>query len=245
MDENEKSIIESLSGSDYKIMEHLPFLLQDLWELGGGSDRILTLLDRNQLSINSETKFLELCCGKGALLFNIIKKYNCLAKGIDLFDSFIKDAIIYSKTHELQDHLEFEVMNISDAVNHLTGYDFVIYGSDTEILGTEIETLKKVSNCAKHGGFIIYVTIGNNLDEIEKTINDTELLLVDKVIADKKELIKENKTNYEKISNRANELISQQPNLEEVLESYLSSQREEAEELENDFVLTTLLLQKG
>jgi SAM-dependent methyltransferase len=243
MDINYRSIVNSLSGSDEGIVKHLPYLLQDLYELGGGSRIITDLLDRN-LRISSETKVVELCCGKGALLNTIIQKYKCYGKGIDLFEPFIIEARERSVKAKIQHLLEYEVMDIKDAVDTLYGYDLVIYGNDTDVLGSETESLRKIMPIFKSSGYIIYETASASLEEIYKLMKKVGLEVIDQSWPDKEEIVEINKVNNRKIKHRARELSNLYPDETVLFEDYVKSQEQESIELENKLKLITLLLKK-
>jgi len=243
MEVNNQSIVDSLSGSDNKIIEHLPYLLQDLWELGGGTDKILDLLDKNISTFIPSSTVLDLCCGKGAVIISIARKYKCGGKGIDLFEPFIKEARDISARNQIQHLIEFEVMDIKDAVELFTNYDIVIYGRDTDVLGNEIESLKKIAHCCKSKGYIIYESAANSLKDIYKPIKKIGLQIIDEIIVGKEEITEINKVNSEKIKQRVQELIIKYPFQKELFENYVRSQEQESFKLENDLILVRFLLQ--
>lgn len=243
MEVNKHSIVNSLSGSNDKIFDLLPYLLQDLWELGGGTNRMIELLDRNLSSIIPSSKILDLCCGKGAVIISVANKYKCSGKGIDLFEPFIKDAINKSVQNNIQHLLDFEVMDIKNAVKTFRNYDIVIYGGDTVVLGDEVESLKKISHCCSPKGYIIYEAVLKSFEDGVKSFNEIGLQVIDSSILDKEELEEINKVNNDKIRRRASELIIKYPDQKELFENYVISQEQESFELENNFILVRFLLQ--
>ena len=243
MEINKTSIVNSLSGTNDDIFIHLPYLLQDLWELGGGTDRILELLESNLSLFLPSSNILELCCGKGAVITSIINKYKCTGTGIDLFEPFIREAIDRAKQENIQDILTFEVMDIKDAVATFRNYDLVVYGNDTDVLGDESESLRKISKCCKPEGYIVYEILVKFYEEDIRFINDLNLRIIDSSIAERDELVRINEFNNKKIRQRATELIAKYPEQKELFENYVAIQEKESEELEDEFVLVRLLLQ--
>jgi 2-polyprenyl-3-methyl-5-hydroxy-6-metoxy-1,4-benzoquinol methylase len=61
----EKSIVESLDGPITEIFPYLPYILQDIWEIGADPDTMLQIIDRN--IEKRPLKILDLGCGKGAI----------------------------------------------------------------------------------------------------------------------------------------------------------------------------------
>lgn len=243
MEIDKSSIVYSLSGSQGDLYDYFPYLFQDLWELGGGSDEIIDLIERNCGLLSPTTEILELCCGKGAVLIKIINKFNCIGKGIDLFEPFINDAVNKAREYNLSDRIDFEVMDIKDAVNNLRNYDFVIYGSDTNILGDEYESLRKIIKCCKPNGYLVYETVIKSEEDELKFLKELGLIIIDKQIAQPDEIIKMNDFINQKLIRRAEELIDKFPNQKKLFEDYITAQKKESFELENNLTLVRFLLQ--
>lgn len=243
MEIDKSSIVYSLSGSQGDLYDYFPYLFQDLWELGGGSDEIIDLIERNCGLLNPTTEILELCCGKGAVLIKIINKFNCIGKGIDLFEPFINDAVNKAREYNLSDRIDFEVMDIKDAVNNLRNYDFVIYGSDTNILGDEYESLRKIINCCKKNGYLVYETVIKSEEDELQFLKELGLIIIDKQIAQPDEIRKMNDFINQKLIRRAEELIDKFPKQKKLFEDYITAQKNESFELENNLTLVRFLLQ--
>ncbi len=245
MEINSKSVVESLSGASSEIIEYLPYLLQDLWELGGGTDELLEMLEKNTGTIKSNDKVLDLCCGKGVVLINLAKKYKCGGVGIDLFEPFIIEAKEKAVQNQVKHQIKFEVMDIKDAIKCFSGYDVVIYGGDTDVLGTEIESLQKVVSCCKSKGYIIYESASDSLEEVFKSVKKTGLQIIDQSVMQKENIVNINNYNNNKIKQRADELIERFPLKKTLFENYVISQVKESYELENNLIWFRFLLQCG
>jgi SAM-dependent methyltransferase len=244
MEINYKSILSSLSGTDDKIIKHLPYLLQDLWELGGGTDRTLDLLDRNLSSSLASSRILDLCCGNGPAIISIAKKHKCGGIGIDLFEPFIIEAREKSFQNNVQHLIKFQVMDIKEAVELFKNFDVVIYGGDTNVLGNEIESLKRIANCCKANGCIILELTMNSLEKIFESIREIGFKVVDKFVIKKEVIVEINKFNNEKINHRAQELIKRYPSQKKLIENYIRSQELESFQLENNLIWCILLLKR-
>jgi len=241
MDSPEYKILESLSGNDIRIYNHLPYLLQDLYSLGSDIEILMELLERNISNLNNTRNLLELCCGKGACIISIVKKYGWAGKGIDLFPSFINEARLFSLKEGIQ-NIDFEVMDIRDAVNNLSNYDLVLYGSDTNYLGDEFLALKKISKCLSPGGYIIYGTAFEKDKPYELQLADNGFDIIDKIEHNAERVKQINEYNTGRIRERANQLAEKYPEEKELFYEYVKRQEKESMEYERGFLLTTLLI---
>lgn len=241
---NKNSIVGSLSGTDDNLYDYLPYLLQDLWELGGGINDILELVERNLGAMVPSSMILDLCCGKGAAIINLSKKFNCSGKGIDLFEPFINNAKDLSIKYKLNHLIDFEVMDITEAVETFAHYDIVIYGGDTNVLGDEVESLMKISKCCRKYGYIIYSTVVNSKSNLDSSLDNVGLKVIDQKATERNIISTTNKINLEKIRRRSNELKKKYPAQKKLFYDYIKSQELESFIIENNLICTNLLLQR-
>lgn len=66
MNETKEKLAKSLTANSIELIPFLPYLLQDLWELGSSSEEITDLLS-DYCELNEDSKILDLACGKGAV----------------------------------------------------------------------------------------------------------------------------------------------------------------------------------
>jgi len=244
MEENLDSVVKSLSGNNNELLEFLPYLLQDLFELGGDSNYTINLIEKNFPSGIQNFNVLDLCCGKGAILLQISQKFNCIGTGVDLFPTFISDAKKYSLDFNLQHKLDFKVMNITEAVKTFQNFDIVLFGNDTDVLGNEIQSLSKIKNCSRSNGYIVFDYINIVNSEFENELKNVGLKIIDCILIEKKEIKRINYENNTKIKKRSSELILQFPNKKKLFEDYVKSQEQESLEFEQNLNWTKLLLKK-
>ena len=242
MHEDSIEIYKSLGSSDYRIGKYIDYLLQDLWAIGTDPQKIVELIRRNIFRFPMKLNVLELCCGKGATLITVSKAFKTNGIGIDLHPPFIKDAIRFSKNKNVNHLVDFQVMNIVEAVTHFSDYDIVICGYDTRILGNECETLNQIKNCCKIGGHIIFESAYKSLDDLIRLISKSGLDITDKITYQKNEIKQINLFNTDKIRSRANELIIKYPEDEKLLKDYVLAQEKESFEMENDLCWVNFLL---
>lgn len=241
--EEEKHIVKSLTGNDIRLLEFIPYILQDLYELGCSPKYSLELLERNFQLFDRSWKVLELCCGKGAVILSIVEKYGCTGIGIDLFEPFILEADSNARKWYLNNKICLETMDIEMAVKVFSDFDLVIFGFDTDKLGNENESLSKVSKCCKERGFILVESSHKCIDEFEKVVIKSGLQIIDRIIHPLAEIKKQNSMNTLMIRKRLDELKIIHPEHLELFNNYLEAQINECFELENDYITATYLLQ--
>jgi cyclopropane fatty-acyl-phospholipid synthase-like methyltransferase len=253
---NEK-LAKSLTAETTDLLPFLPYLLQDLWELGSEPDDIVTLIKKN-IPIASNNVILDLACGKGAVCVKVAKALDITMKGIDIIPEFIDFAKQKAIEHEVQSLCEFVVEDINQTTSIKGDYDGVILGAVGNVLGSPEITLDKLKNTIKENGFIIiadaylkpdddlhikypsneYYTYQQWINMFEKT----GLTLIDRIIDTENSDL--NDFNTTAIIKRAEELIETYPMHKELFEGYIKSQELECEDLENILVGITWLLRK-
>lgn len=262
--ETEEKLSRSLTAETTELIPFLPYLLQDLWELGSDPKEMIRLIKKH-VPISSGTKLLDIACGKGAVSINAAKELNVNVYGFDLIKDFIDYAKNKAQELSVGDLCHFTVADVNDVVNNEANYDCVIFGAAGNILGTPEETLKKLCGTIKQGGFILIdecylpddtndVTNGATKNEKIEYKNyeylrreqwlqlfaDSGLLLVEEAINQEHDY--ENDKNA--MTARAAELSAKHPEKEAMFAGYIQSQLNEYSDLENNLVGVTWLLQK-
>ena len=248
----EEKLAKSLTAESTELIPYLPYLLQDLWELGSSPRDMLGMI-RKYVCVTERTKVLDLACGKGAVSVHIAKELGCKVKGIDILPQFIEFANEKAKEHGVDDLCVFEVGDITEAVKDERGYDIVVLGAVGDVLGTPEETIRKLKNTIKPGGYILIDdAYGSGADanyysreEWSVVFDKTDVRLVAEKIGDHDELVDLNHEQQGFIVRRANELIVEHPEKAHLFESYIKSQQAECDELEKDISGVTLLLRGG
>jgi ubiquinone/menaquinone biosynthesis C-methylase UbiE len=229
----------------------LPYLLQDIWELGSSPEDIARLVSKN-IPISEESLILDLACGKGAVSIKLAAAHRCKVKGIDIFPEFIS----YAKTKAIEylvDTLcKFEVGDINQSVKSEKNYDVVIFGAVGDVLGNPLTTLKKLKNTLKPDGFMViddgYIPESSGINYLTKkqwlkVFDKAGVQLISEKPVEKSELQSINKFNQACIKKRANELANKFPQKTRIFSDYIQSQQAECDELENEIIGVTWLLQ--
>jgi len=247
----EEKLARSLTAESVELIPYLPYLLQDLWELGSSPKDILDMITKH-IHFTVETRVLDLACGKGSVSVNLAKNLGCMVKGIDIIPEFIDYAI--NKAHEfgVEKMCEFVVGDITQSVQTEKGYDIVILGAVGDVLGNSEDTINLLKNTVKKGRYImIDDAYGNDITNVKHPtreqwlalFNNTGVRLIDEKMIEDEELVSLNHEQQELIVRRANELKADMPEKAHLFDSYIRSQQAECDELENEISGVTLLLQ--
>lgn len=251
MKEVQEKLAKSLTAETTEIIQYLPYLLQDLWELGSSPNDMIQLIE-NHIIMHKDTKMLDLACGKGAVSVKMAKHFVCFIKGIDLIKEFIDVAKMKALEHGVCHLCEFLVEDINQSVQKEKGYDLVIFGAAGSILGDVEETLNKLSQTIIKGGYILiddgYAKEENGSvltkNQWLKVIERSGFILIEDKVVDEKELDDVLNEQMTVLSTRINELKDKYPDKASIFDQYLHSQLEECKELNNDIIGVTILLQK-
>lgn len=247
----EEKLAKSLTAETTELLPYLPCLLQDLWELGSSPRDIIHLMSKHMM-VTQDTRVLDLACGKGAVSVHVARETGCSLKSIDLMPEFINYARQKAVEYGVESLCEFVVGDITEAVKTEKGYDAVILGAVGDVLGSPEETINKLKNTIKPGGYLIiddaYGEKGVAFDHYSREewvdiFGKTSVMLLDELIIDDDELKELNQEQQGFITKRAEELKKKHPEKATLFDSYLQSQQAEVEQLENEISGVTMLLQ--
>ncbi|MEW6623897.1 MAG: hypothetical protein AB1420_12355 [Bacillota bacterium] len=80
MESIQEEIVKSLDGESVDLFPYLPYLLQDLWDIGTSPKTVLKLIKSYNIIKTPGSKVLDLGCGKGAVSINIAKEAEIACK---------------------------------------------------------------------------------------------------------------------------------------------------------------------
>lgn len=247
LSDNQKIQVAKGFDATPELIPFIPYLLQDLFELGSSPEIIIEILD--SLQLNNQTKILDLACGKGAVSIKIAERLSFICKGIDLFKPFIETARVKAKEAGVQHLCNFEVGDINQAIHKERNYNIVILAAAESLLGEVDEAMGKLRNCVSDGGIIIYdgayLNENSSLDNpdypvIKKYDDTTKQLtsygdeIIKEAIIPTEETLAINNTYTDAIRKRANELVLTHPDKKELFYSYIKKQEAECSIIEND-----------
>ncbi|KAB3534180.1 methyltransferase domain-containing protein [Alkaliphilus pronyensis] len=247
----EEKLAKSLTAESTELIPYLPYLLQDLWELGSSPKDIAKMISQH-IEISEGTKVLDLACGKGAVSVNIAKIFTFKVTGVDIIPEFIDFSKKKANEYGVGNLCDFKVADINESIEIEKDYDIAIFGAVGDVLGNAEETVEKLKNTVKIGGYI-FIDDAYGKDDFNesypsreqwlKIFDKTGVKLIDEMIINDNELENINNEQQSLIIKRANELKEKYPEKAQLFESYIKSQQAECHELENEIEGVTLLLQ--
>ncbi|KYC45034.1 MAG: bifunctional 3-demethylubiquinone-9 3-methyltransferase/ 2-octaprenyl-6-hydroxy phenol methylase [Candidatus Methanofastidiosum methylothiophilum] len=253
MDLTKEDITKSL-GVDLELIEYLPYLLQDLWDMGTNPDTVLALINKYSILNSINAKVLDLGCGKGAVSIKIAQKFGVKVVGLDAMEAFIEEAENYAEKHLVGNMCKFYVKDIKEAVKTEREYGLVVFGAVGQLFGTYEKTLSSLSQCIKKGGYLIiddgYMDDDSDYKDdnyikhgvLLKIIKESGFTLVEEKIEHDISVI--NNRYFEFIKKRADELRIKYPEKTRFFENYVKSQEIENKILENKIKCVVLVLKK-
>jgi len=246
----EEKLAKSLTAETTELLPYLAYLLQDLWELGS-SPRDVADMAREHLHLSSDTKLLDLACGKGAVSIHLAAAFGCQVKGIDLMPEFIDVAKEKAKEYRVEHLCEFVVGDINQAVESERDYDIAILGAVGDVLGPPEATIGKLKRVIKRGGHM-FIDDGYAREELNavcltrgqwlQVIAAADMKLIAEKLVESQELVAVNSEQQTHIANRAGELRILHPDKAELFDGYVASQLAECNQLESDISGVTMLL---
>lgn len=253
----EQKLAGSLTAETTELLPYLPYLLQDIWELGSSPQDMLSLI-KNNIAIGSKIQIIDLGCGKGAVSISLSKELGVRTKGIDLLPDFIKSAKEKAEEHGVNQLCTFVVGDINESVKAECEYDIAILGAVGDVLGTPVETLNKLKSVVCKRGYILLdeaYLVGAQDDvryqnyeyltlmQWKQIFLELGLELIANLTGDDlAEGDSVNDLNNQMIRKRAIELTEKYPDKKELFEGYVRSQEMECEDLDDVVIGVTWLL---
>lgn len=253
--ETEEKLAKSLTASSTDILPYLPYLLQDLWELGSNPAQVIKAA--RDIGVGPGWRALDLGCGKGAVSIRLAQELGCRTKGVDLMSEFIDYARKKAKDTGVANLCEFEVGDIIEAAQAEKGYDLVILGAVGSVMGDPEQTLKLLKGTVKPAGYIIvddgYIIEGSDAPRLEaeyytreqwtQAFENAGLRLICEIEADE-ETLSVNDGNTAAIAARAAELAIMHPERRALFEEYIVAQQQECDDMADRVVSAMWLLKR-
>ena len=253
MENFERESLETLDCFDVELRPFIPYLLQDLWEIGSSSQKILDMIKRNKLN-EKHLKILDIGCGKGAISIPISKELNAEVFGIDAMPEFIENAKDKSKEFGVDKFCSFVSGDAAELIYDLKKVNLVLLASVGQILGNVSQTLTILEKCLEQGGYVIlddcYLPDNSVSDytrclresEFYKQIGASNFNVIDQLILSEDDTAENDDYIYKKIETRVKALSAEHPDKKALFEKYLATQKKENYALENELKCVTILL---
>jgi cyclopropane fatty-acyl-phospholipid synthase-like methyltransferase len=250
----EESVVMAMDGSDKEIFPYLPFIVQDLWEIGTDPGAIIRLISKHFGNCDG-FRVLDLGCGKGAVSIKVAEKLGCYCFGIDAIPEFISFAKNKANEFKVGHLCEFEVGDIREKIKTLpTTYDIIVLGAIGPVFGDYYSTLTTLSKFLNESGIIIvddgYIVDDSNYshplvqkkETIVQQIDSAGMRLLEVAIIPKDDLKDSDDYIFENIKKRCNELIHKYPDKQKLFSDYIEKQEEETDVLENKIVCSIMVI---
>ncbi len=251
------SAVQARDGADIELYPYLPYLLQDLWEIGSSARNTIDILVKNNVPEQvKQLHILDLGCGKGAISIPIAKELNATGFGIDAFPEFIEEARLKSKIWRVKNQCKFVAGDIRLDVKKQAGFNLILLASIGPIFGNVEQTLEIVQNCLVPHGFVsldeAFTPENSEADlqmylregEFYRQIMKSHFRIIDQKIASHEEMEESDTNIFAQIKMRAYELMTYYPSQKHLLDAYLDAQLKENDVLENVVKNVSLLLQR-
>jgi 2-polyprenyl-3-methyl-5-hydroxy-6-metoxy-1,4-benzoquinol methylase len=253
MNDLKDCVVKSLDGTALEIFPFLPYLLQDLREIGTDPLLVSEMLHEHIDDIKP-IKILDFGCGKGAVSVRLAKDYNCQIFGIDALPEFVESAKEFAIEKGVYDRCLFSQGDIRTQYIYYKNFDVVILGAIGPVLGNIEETLQKVSQCLKSEGIVVlddsYIPESSDYAhersagklQFFEQISQAGFEVSLEQVLDVEYIKLMNREIFSKIKYRANEMISQYPHKAKIIQDYVKQQNIENFALENNLVCSLFLL---
>ncbi len=251
----EESVVLAMDGTDPALYPFLPYILQDIWEIGASPDVIVHLL-HNHCRDHAHLRLLDLGCGKGVVSIQAAAELGISCLGIDAVEAFVAEARARAAEHKVDSLCRFEVGDIRNRIKGLAGFDVIVLGAIGPVFGDYRETLTALSPCLKTDGIFI-IDEGYFPDNSpcthpiirEKSVLFGEIAaagmeLIDEVIIGEEDIRDADADIFESLKTRCLELAEAHPDRKDLFLDYIRRQVEENVVLEDEAVCSTMVIRR-
>jgi cyclopropane fatty-acyl-phospholipid synthase-like methyltransferase len=248
----EQSIIRSMDGDDPDIIPFLPYILQDVWEIGAEPQTIIHLI-KSHYKGSSPASVLDLGCGKGAVSVNIAARLGFNCYGIDAIPEFIEFCRLKSDEYNVTHLCTFEIADIRERIKSLNGFDIIILGAIGPVLGDYFNTFYALLPHLNPGGIIViddgYISDDSSFThpqllkegELKRQVQKAGMQMIAEEIFDRSFIRETDAFMFDSIRKRCTELSNLHPGKKYLFDNYIKNQEEEFDVLENKIITSTMV----
>ena len=255
-DKTLQSVLASLE-IEPEVLPFLPELLADIDELGSSTETVIRLLE--PLSLPSDTRVLDLGCGKGAACLAVAERFGFGTTGVDAFEPFIRQAEERALEAKMTNLCSFYVADIRDFESLDPLPDIVLYLALGTLFGPIRDAVGLLRTHVRPGGFIL-IDDGflkeetgtpprgyencTRPDETRRQLISYGDELLQEVLTPPENHERTNRCILELIESRVPAIAAEHPEKRRQILRYLERQREETEILCDHFISAQWLLRK-
>ena len=249
----EESIARAMDGSDGRIVPFLPYIFQDVWELGAVPGTVIDIVRRHARDL-SRLRVLDLGCGKGAVSVRLAEALRCRCFGLDGIQEFIQFAADKAAAAGVGDLCSFEVADIRTRIEALGRFDVIVLGAIGPVFGDYLVTLETLTPHLAEGGLVV-VDDGYLPDDSSRAhprvlkrgdllrqIAAAGMRIVEEVCVADEELERLDQALSLALERRCAEFMTKCPEQKALFEDYVRLQAEESEFLKGDVVCAILAI---
>ena len=253
----EESIIDAMEGTDKRLVKYLPYILQDVWEMGSSSEEIIDAIKKHKKDY-SGLSVLDLGSGKGAVSVKIASELGCKCFGIDGIEEFVAFSGEKAKEYSVDNICAFEANDIRTRIKTLGKFDIIILGAIGPVLGDYFCTLSQLVHNLNNDGLILiadaYVEAGFQTDypgvmqinDILDQISKAGMEIVEKITSGEnfeRKVEYEYDNEFQNLEKRCLELVENYPEDKELFFDYIKVQKELYWKLSNEVTPVLFVLQ--
>lgn len=245
----DESVALSMDCEDLRLLPFLPYILHDFSEMGSRATWLAKII--KELRPSGKMKVLDLGCGKGLVSLAVAREPESECLGIDAVGDFI-DCADRRRREENRGNCRFMVGDVRDLSFLDDAFDFIILGSIGPIFESYSTALASFRRLLKAGGRIILdegyteegwvhpVTLGKRA--LFDQIDQAGFLVEKEYLGDEICPANEYEGEFDKISQRCQELIAIHPDKADLFSRYIAKQAAEYDSLENEITCSTMVL---
>ena len=249
----EECVVMAMDGSDKALFPYLPYILQDIWEIGTDPDTVIVII-RAHFSRYADLSILDLGCGKGAVSVKVAAALGCKCHGIDAVAEFVEYANQKALEYKVTHLCTFETGDIRTRIHDLGRYDIIVLGAIGPVFGDYYATLTSLAGCLNDQGIFIIddAYIDDDSDFTHPLIfrKSTILHHIDQagmeLVADHRfnrdQIQKSDDFIFHNLKSRCDELIRKHPEKAQLFRNYVKRQEYEIDVLLNKVVATTMVI---
>ncbi len=251
----QETVVSAMDGTDPDLFEFLPYILQDIWEIGSDPQAMIKLAD-SYAANKQRMKVLDLGCGKGAVSVILSRHFGCQVLGIDAIPEFIEFAKVKAKEYGVDGLCNFWVGDIRTEVHRLKGFDLVILGAIGPVLGNYKETFFVIEKALKADGIVLIDDsfIERNCDfshplvltkdQLMEQTSSAGFELLEILPCSAEAVFESENAILNSLEIRCRELIELHPDKAYLFENYMARQREETDVNINKVTCATMAFKR-
>jgi SAM-dependent methyltransferase len=236
----EESVVRAMDGTDPGIYPFLPYILQDIWEIGTDPAMVIRLM-RAHFGDCTGLQVLDLGCGKGAVSVRLASRLGCRCHGIDAVPEFIRIAREKAAEYGVSSLCRFEVGDIREQVHGLPPSDAIILGAIGPVLGDWRQSLRSLSGILAPGGVIIaddgFIEDGSDFShplilkkgELLEQIDQAGMRMSESLTVERERILRDEAKIFTSLHRRCLELAARHADKAGLFHDYIRNQEKEGQ----------------